>query len=384
MAICSIPKFVSMDKLKPVARVLHVSSIWLVPIVLVVLESLVFVSKQGWQTHNIIYYIAFWIIRILLTPLIIYYTQRFWVEQAKKLRLIITHLAGFFIYSLLFTSIAYLCLHRLLDENDFPFSAQQKSKAYIYGLIADNSISINVVVYLSTVVICYILVYSKRAVAANQKAMELQRTLVTSRLDVLRNQLNTHFLFNTLHTINSLVTQGKKEQASGMIIKLSDLLRFALKDNQQQLIPLAVELEMLQSYIDIIMARFGNKLQIEVYTEERFADYLIPAFVLQPLLENAIKHGVEPLMKGSVMIAIKQEMDTLIVSVSDNGNKPFKDIDFSTGVGINNTRERLNQLYGKHYSLCFRPNKGDGITVTLKLPIQTSIVYEPESINSRR
>ena len=255
------------------------------------------------------------------------------------------------------------------------------SRAYIYGLIADNSISINVIVYISTVVICYILVYSNRVAVANQKALELERSLVTSRLDLLRNQLNTHFLFNTLHTINSLVTRGEKEEASEMIIKLSDLLRFALRENQQQLIPLSKELEMLQSYIDIIRARFGNRLEITVNAEPGSADYLIPVFVLQPLVENAVRHAVEPqTSEGKITIDIRKNADRLKINITDNGKKPFSEINFNNGIGLNNTKERLQKLYGNNYALQFHPNKEDGITVRLDLPLQTSLTYE--NINS--
>jgi sensor histidine kinase YesM len=374
-----------MEKPKTVARLLNISGIWSVPIVLVVLESLVFITKQGWQTHNIIYYIAFWVIRIFLTPLIIYYTTRFWVELKKKTRLVITHLVGFFLYSLVFTTVAYLSLYKLLTENFFPF-VKDSSKAYIYGLILDNSISINIIVYLSTVVICYILVYSRREMAANQKALELEKSLVTSRLDVLKNQLNTHFLFNTLHTINSLVTQGKKEEASEMIVKLSDLLRFALRENDEQLIPVSTELEMLQTYIDITKTRFGDKLDMKVIVEEEVDIYLIPVFVLQPLVENAIKHAIEPLStKGNITVHIKKSNDSLFISITDNGKTPFSDIDFSTGIGIKNTRERLQKLYGNDYDMSFHPNEREGITVSLQIPLTTSTtstVYELENINS--
>lgn len=374
-----------MDKLKPAAKLLSISTIWAIPVVLVVLESLLFVSKQGWQTHHIVYYIAFWIIRIFLTPLIIYYTRRFWVEHTKRVRIFLTHLLGFFLYSLLFTTVAYLSLVRLLTENYFPFVPENVSKAYLYGLVADNSISINVVVYLSTVVICYILVHSKREVAANQKAVDLERSLSTSRQAVLKNQLNTHFLFNTLHTINSLVLRGEREEASEMIIKLSDLLRFALRENNAQLIPLSTELEMLQSYIDIIKTRFGNRLQIDVTAEEALRHYLIPVFVLQPLVENAVKHAVEPLTTvGQIRVNVGESENRLVVAITDNGNQSLSRIDFSRGIGIKNTKERLQQLYGNDYVLSFTANEKEGITVCLKLPLQTSAVYEFERTDSRR
>lgn len=375
--------FVPMNKLRSTVKLLPISTIWLLPIILVVLESMVFISKTGWASHNIIYYISFWIIRILLTPFVIYYTRKFWVEHKQRMKLVATHLLGFILFSIVFTTIAFLVLHQLMTDNYFPFVPENSSKAYLYGLIADNSISINVMVYISTVVICYTLEYSRRVVSANQKALELERSLVLSRLDLLKNQLNSHFLFNTLHAINSLVIRGEKEEASEMIIKLADLLRATLNEERNQMIKLSKELEMLQTYIDIIKGRFGEKLEINIVADEELLHCLVPVFILQPLVENAVKHAVEPFTsKGKIVINFKKNKDYLLVHVEDNGKKPFSQINFSNGIGLKNTKERLHQLYDDDYNMNFSPNEKGGITASLRLPLKTSAAYEPEHINS--
>src|SRR5215217_9230916 len=104
--------FVPMNKLRSTVKLIPISTIWLLPIILVVLESLVFISKTGWGSHNIIYYISFWIIRIFLTPLIIYYTRKFWVEHTRRIKLVVTHVAGFLLFSIVFTTIAFLALQQ--------------------------------------------------------------------------------------------------------------------------------------------------------------------------------------------------------------------------------------------------------------------------------
>jgi two-component system LytT family sensor kinase len=373
--------FVPMNKLRSTVKLIPISTIWLLPIILVMLESMVFVTKTGWGSPNIIYYISFWIIRILLTPFVIYYTRRFWVEHKQRMKLVATHLAGFLLFSIAFTTIAFFALHGLMTNKYFPAIPENSSNTYLYGFIADNSISINVMVYISTVVICYILEYSRRVVSANEKAVQLERSLVTSRLDLLKNQLNTHFLFNTLHTINSLVIRGEKEEASEMIIKLGDLLRATLDEGREQMIPLSKELEMLQAYIDIIKGRFGDKLEVKIIADEELLNCLVPAFVLQPLVENAVKHAIEPLTsKGRIVVDIKKNKNYLLVHVNDNGNRPFSQINFSNGIGLKNTKERLHQLYDGDYNMNFYPNEEDGITASLRLPLKTSAVYE--SINS--
>src|SRR5215217_7260296 len=110
-----------MNELKPPGKFSFIPAIWIFPVILIVLESLVFITKHGWRTHDAAYYISFWLIRICLTPLVVYYTCRFWVEHTKKMKLALIHLAGFIWFSLSFTGIAYLLLHRMLLENDFPF-----------------------------------------------------------------------------------------------------------------------------------------------------------------------------------------------------------------------------------------------------------------------
>lgn len=372
-----------MKQLAHPKKLIQVSTIWFLPIILIIIESLFFVTKHGWQAHDIMYYLSFWIIRILLTPLIIYYTYVFWTEHTQKFRLIATHLLGFLLFSFIFTSIAYLLLHQLLLNNEFPFVPGNSTKAYIYWLIADNSIAINVMVYISTVVIYYILEYSRRVVNANQKALELNKLLMDSRLELLKNQLNTHFLFNTLHTINSLVTRKQTEAASEMIIKLSDLLRFALQENQQHLIPLSKEMDMLRAYIDIISTRFGDRLEIIIYQEEELSEYLVPAFILQPLVENAVKHAAEPMAaKTLIGINVMQKNGNLVIKISDNGELPFRSINFSKGVGLQNTRERLQNLYGDKYRLDFSAGEKQGVTVELIIPLEKNLVYETEHFNS--
>ena len=171
-----------MNKLRSTVKLIPISTIWLLPVILVVLESLVFVTKTGWGSPNILYYISFWLIRIFLTPFVIYYTRRFWVEHKQRMKLVATHLIGFFIFSILFTTIAFLVLHQLMTNKYFPAIPENSTKTYIYGFIADNSISINVMVYISTVISYYILEYYRRAANANQKALALEKTLTSTRL----------------------------------------------------------------------------------------------------------------------------------------------------------------------------------------------------------
>jgi len=249
-------------------------------------------------------------------------------------------------------------------------------------MIVDNSIATNTIVYVSTVVFCYAWEFFRQNTIINKRANELERSLLTSRLELLKGQLNTHFLFNTLHTISSLVVREQNEEANKMLIRLSELLRFSLKENKEQLIPLYREMELLQLYLDIQQTRFKERLQVNLQVQPATQSALIPSMLLQPLVENAVKYAVEPYTeKGIIDIDIHAVNGTLYVSVTDNGKKDFYHIDFSTGIGLTNTKERLQNLYPGNHKFSVQPNRQQGVKVAIEIPNQTT-EHAPEDLDS--
>jgi hypothetical protein len=355
-------------------KAIYAFGIWLIPVILVLLEATMFLSRVNWASAFIPYAITFWVLRAVLAPLIVLYTVKLWVDPSKMIRLFLVHAAGFLLFSLLFWSIAYLVLHGIMHKSDFFGAARTSTNMQVFGMIADNSVSTNTVVYVSTVGFCYIWEFLRQNISINRKAMELERSLLTSRLELLKGQLNTHFLFNTLHTISSFVVRRQNEEANKMLIRLSELLRFSLKENKQQLIPLHKEMELLQLYLDIQETRFSDRLQLDIKLQPAVQHSLVPSLLLQPIVENAIKYGVEPFNdKGKISISIHAVNGKLMIQVSDNGKQHFKDINFNTGIGLNNTRERLKQLYNGDHKLTISPNRsGQGVMVAIEIPDQTS------------
>ena len=141
--------------------------------------------------------------------------------------------------------------------------------------------------------------------------------------------------------------------------------------------------EMLQAYIYLAKKRLGHKLEVSISASDELKDYLVPAFILQPIVENAVKHAIEPLLSnGQIEISVSTVGDHLVIRVSDNGQAPFSGIDFKNGVGLNNTRERLKNLYSTGFELDYSPNAGQGTTVTLSVPLQKQSIYESEYIDS--
>lgn len=347
--------------------------IWLVPVLLVMIEGALFLGKANWRSAYVPYFITFWILRAVLAPFIVFYTLKFWVRHEKWLRLFLVHIAGFLLFSVLFWSLAYLILHDILGRSEFFGVERTSTSVGIFGMLVDNSISTNIIVYASTVGFCYIWEFVRQNIIINKRAMELEKSLLTSKLELLKGQLDTHFLFNTLHTISSFVVRGQNEEANKMLVRLSELLRFSLKENKDQLIPLYKEMELLRLYLDIQQTRFKDRLQLSVNVDPSVQDNLVPSLILQPIVENAVKYGVEPFSeKGSIKINIQGVNGKLNIFVKDDGKRKFKEINFDAGIGLGNTKERLKRLYTDH-KFQILPNNGDsGITVAIEIPKQTA------------
>jgi signal transduction histidine kinase len=201
------------------------------------------------------------------------------------------------------------------------------------------------------------------------EAAELHAQLADARLNALRTQLNPHFLFNTLNAISTLAEQDPRG-ARRMIARLSDLLRHTLEGDEQE-IPLAHELEMLRRYLDIMEVRFQGKLEVSIETEASLDDALVPNLVLQPLVENAFRHGLALVQTvGRVAVRVVRDDGDLVLTVRDNGRGPAKEV--HEGVGLTNTRARLTQLYGARQRLALTAAEGGGALVEVRFPYHTT------------
>jgi two-component sensor histidine kinase len=199
---------------------------------------------------------------------------------------------------------------------------------------------------------------------------ELHAQVTDARLNALRAQLNPHFLFNTLNGISTLVDEDPPG-ARRMIARLSDLLRHTLNEGDEQEIPLARELEMLRLYLDIMEVRFQGKLDVSIESERSLDDALVPNLVLQPLVENAFRHGLAQTQNvGRVSVRATRDDGDLVLSVRDNGGGPATDA--RDGVGLTNTRARLTQLYGTRQRLALVRAEGGGALVEVRVPYHTT------------
>jgi signal transduction histidine kinase len=209
------------------------------------------------------------------------------------------------------------------------------------------------------------------------KAARLETQLAQAQLNALKMQLHPHFLFNTMHAISSLMEEDVKS-AQRMITKLSDLLRITLDNSGVQTVSLKQELDFLKGYLEIQQTRFHDRLNIQYRVDNSTLNAEVPNLILQPLVENAIKHGISPQSEGgSIEIFSGSENRMLILKVSDNG-KGNGNKNVVEGIGMKNIRERLDQLYGDNYSMELSSENGRGFSVTIKIPFKEHKFNEQE------
>lgn len=211
--------------------------------------------------------------------------------------------------------------------------------------------------------------YAKRYQEEALRASELKSQLVRSQLEALKMQLQPHFLFNTLHAISALMYQDV-EAADRMIARLSGLLRASLQSAPRQEVPLREELEFLQGYLEIEQVRLGERLTVNMAIEDECLDATVPNLILQPLVENAIRHGIAPRVQpGHLAVDARRSGDDLEIMIQDDGLGLSRSA-FKEGVGLSNVRSRMERLYGPAHRFELRDGESGGLTVTLTLPFK--------------
>lgn len=203
------------------------------------------------------------------------------------------------------------------------------------------------------------------------KSMQLESRLIRTELQALRQQLHPHFLFNTLNTVAVLVRDNKPDAAVTLLARLGSLLRMSLDQNNTPEVTLQQEMDFLAHYIEIQQLRFSDRLQVNIDVPENARRALIPNLLLQPIVENAILHGVAPKAgPGRVDITGRVESGALHLEVRDDGIGLTREASHhsSGGIGLTNTRERLAKLYGSRARLSLRSKPGCGVTVQIELP----------------
>jgi two-component system LytT family sensor kinase len=233
-----------------------------------------------------------------------------------------------------------------------------------------------VLIYATSATVIGIVLKIWNSVRIQIKLEEQERLLLNARMEALQNQINPHFLFNTLNSVSSLV-RIDPDTAREMIAKLANILR-RLLNSTDAFVPLRDELEFIDNYLDIEVVRFGrDKLRVVKEMDEPSLDVMVPSMLLQPLVENSIKHGLSSRINGgSITLRSHLEASKLTIEVEDDGvgmpSSKLVQHQGGTGIGMANVSERLNVLYGDAANLAIQSNPGKGTLVRITMPVLES------------
>lgn len=304
-----------------------------------------------------------------LTPAVLWIGRRLPISRKAWVRPAALH----FLFSCIFSvveialeTIVFLQLGLLRD-------LFRGSFATAFPLLLVAGFHENVITYWAVIGIQSGLRYYRQYQERELRASELEAQLTRSQLSTLKMQLRPHFLFNTLNTIMSLVRERKGAQAEEMLSRLSDLLRFSLEEVDAHEAPLRRELEYLRLYLSIEEVRFEDRLRVEVAADPEVLDAAVPHMALQPIVENAVRHGIGKSMSGGkIGIRATRVNGALEIKIEDDGpGLQTASPEESRGIGLGNTRARLARLYGAGAHLTVRDGEHGGVVVTMVVPYRS-------------
>lgn len=324
-------------------------------------------NPMPWR-HAAVMEMPFWYAAAMLTPALVWALHRF-PDRTHGVARVSEHVT---------IALAWIILQTVLEmgaRRTLGTGLSGPSPAF-GQMIADSLVNVftgKLLTYGGIVGAIYAFTYYNRYRERELAASQLETQLAEAKLRMLRMQLNPHFLFNSMNTIAMLVRAGRSAESVTMLLALSALMRDALRDDAPDSGPLEDELSLLNRYVGVEQVRFGGKLAFDVDVPEPLMTATVPSFLLQPLVENAIRHG-RAASDGTASVGVRAERadDRLILSVWDDGNRLTAAADSATyhhGVGLQNVRDRLLQIYGTAQS--FDIGRREGQTVArVSIPIQ--------------
>jgi signal transduction histidine kinase len=275
------------------------------------------------------------------------------------------------IASLLFSSV-YVVLRGAVAYWEAQATGTPASFAQVLNALFSKTFYLNLWFYWVILAVGHAFDYYQRFHERELRASELEGRLAQARLQALQSQMNPHFLFNTLHTISALMHKDV-EAADRMVMKLSELLRLALDNTDTHEVPLSQELDFLERYLEIEKTRFRERLNVEMDIAPETLQARVPNLVLQPLVENAIRHGVERHARpGKIVLRAHRQNGQLELEVQDNGGGIPEGKAIREGIGLTNTRSRLQQLYGAAQKFELKNVESGGLLARVVLPFHNS------------
>ena len=309
-----------------------------------------------------------WIATALLMPLPLWLASAAPITRKGRASPLAIHFGGALLFAAL--QIASMTLYAAYTRGTFADLGVMISKS-------SSAFAVSMMMYAAIVGAVTALEFYREARAREIAASQLEASLTQARLAALRGQLNPHFLFNTLNAISTMALADRKDDVVKMLGYLGELLRISLDDERPQEVSLSSEMEFLERYLDIQRARLGDRLTIRQSIDARVLDAMVPSMLLQPLVENAITHGIARVPgPGQIEIRAARHGGRLRVEVIDSGPGPsfshqstIAPSGTGTGIGLANTRARLSQLYGDDQTLTLTGGEaGRGGHVTIEIP----------------
>jgi len=336
-------------------------------------QSVLFMRAIGRQHAWLIFgtELASWLPWALATPLVIGLARRYEVIRAATIQSVGVHVAAFAIISLL-AEQWFAVLQVLFNPWEYP---QPPTFMDTWRTSLLFQVLTYLIVYALILTVTYVMDARERMARQMTETARLSEELSKSQLAALRQQIEPHFMFNTLHSITGLVRDYKNDAAVSMIVGLSEFLRRALEDSHRSQVTLAEEVEYLQRYLDIQMVRFGERLQVSMDIPAELLPAQVPNLLLQPLVENAIKHGIAKRAAGGwVRITGARHNGNLCLRICNDGpDSPPDRPATRAGVGINNLRTRLQILHGERSELQLRHADAGAVEVVVTLPFKGDV-----------
>jgi sensor histidine kinase YesM len=308
--------------------------------------------------------LAAWYVRAALSPIVRAFTRRFPVSRGLIARRLLLHVTVGLVWSAVATVAIHWVLNALVAMPRRALSLVEFHASLLtYAALAGLTQGID---------------YYRRSRDREIAASRLEAQLATARLDLLRMQLKPHFLFNALHDISELIHEDV-ERAERMVDDLCELLRLSLRYAGEPEVPLSEEVGFLRRYLDLEQMRFQDRLETRVDVDPEALDARVPYLILQPLVENAVRHGVAPrLERGRIEVRGRADGEALVLEVYDDGAAVGPQVEREReGIALRNTRERLRESYGAAHRFEMTDLAGGGLCVRLELPLRRSQPIAP-------
>ena len=312
--------------------------------------------------------LATWLPWVLATPWVIGLARRYPIIRGTTVRTVAVHVATFAAISMV--AEAWSATLQVLFN---PWGNRQPPTFWgTWSITLLYQVLLFLIAYVLILAITYLVDSREKVTRQMTETARLNEELSNAQLAALRQQMDPHFMFNTLNSIAGLVRDHRNEEAVSMIVGLSEFLRRASADSHRSQVTLAEEVEYLQRYVDIQQVRFGERLRVSVDIQPELLDAQVPGLLLQPLVENAIKHGVgKRVAGGTIRVTGVRKDGSLYLSVYNDGPGFPEDWQTTgTGVGLANLRTRLQILHGDASELRMLRAGADGVEVVVTLPLK--------------